>query len=59
LEDIIAELEKACVRLRKVKRYVRRVQFWYKKLERLKPVGYHMDKGLKRAVDKVLRVRGY
>lgn len=50
---------KACVRLRKVKRYVRRVQFWYKKLKKIDKVGYHMDKGLRRAVDKALRVRSY
>ena len=45
-----------CVRLRQVKRYVRRVQYHYKKL---KSVSYHMDKGLRLKIKKVLRTRSH
>lgn len=48
-----------CVKLRQVRRYVRRVEFWYSKLKKSETVGYHMDKGLRLQIKKTLRVRSY
>lgn len=48
---------KKCIKLRSVKRYVKKVRFWYRRLESKKTISYHMDKGLLRQIKKTLRTR--